>query len=62
MRNKLIKNKRGLKMLWPYSYDDKKTWKYKDCIISSDSKGNLFVNEWIYNDKFLYSNFDTRLV
>lgn len=60
MNNRPI-NRKGLKMLWPYCYEDKTTWKYKDCIIQRDGKGNDYVNKWIYNDKFMFSHLDIKL-
>jgi len=46
-----------LKKLWPYNYNDKRTWKYSTCEISG--RGNdLYVSKWVLNPHFIYKKLD----
>jgi hypothetical protein len=42
-----------LPKLFPYSYENKETWPYTDCIITK-RKNKLVIERWIKNPHFKY--------
>lgn len=54
-------NKKPIPKLWQYRHDDKRTWKYLDCIvIGSRDSGTIKISKWIKNPTFAYDHLDTN--
>lgn len=52
----IIKDK--LSLIWPYSAEDKKTWKYIDLNIYKSVRTGEYVVKWVNNPDFKYSHLD----
>ena len=58
----IMKNKNKLRMLWPYNYHDRSTWKYIDLVLYGEKKdNNSKVSSWILNPDFKYAHLDKSL-
>lgn len=49
-----------LSLLWPYSHEDKTTWKYSGFIIERLGDGKLGFKRWVLNPNFKYGYLEKR--